>query len=67
MSEIANRIAAKNRIDRKMEIAKLIFDRTHCSIKPPTEQKCQSIAEEILALGERFYHAPKAPKGKNTK
>jgi len=67
MSSIAENIAEKNRIDRKMAIAKLIFDRTHCSEKPPTEQKCQQMAEEILSLGDTFAYVPRAPKGKKTK
>lgn len=67
MSSIAENIAEKNRLDRKMAIAKLIFDRTHCSEKPPHEQKCQEMAEEILSLGDRFAYVPRAPKGKKTK
>ncbi len=67
MSKIAEDIATKNRIDRKAEIAKVIFDYTRRSSKAPPEKACESIAEEILALSERFIRTPKAPKGKKTK
>jgi len=54
MSKIADDIAAKNRLDRKAEIAKVIADRTEKS-----DEQAQEIAEEILALSERFYRKPK--------
>ena len=58
MSKIADDIAAKNRLDRKEEIAKVI--RAALIRNTP----CQEIAEEILALSERFN---RTPKGKKTK
>lgn len=67
MSKIADDIATKNRLDRKAEIAKVIFDYTRRSSKAPPEQACETMAEEILALSERFNRTPKAPKGKKTK
>ena len=67
MSKIAEDIATKNRIDRKAEITKVIFDYTRRSSKAPPEKACESIAEEILALSERFIRIPKTPKGKKTK
>ena len=67
MSKIANDIAAKNRIDRKAEISKVIFDYTRRSSKAPPEGACESIAEEILALSERFARTPTTPKAKKTK
>ncbi len=67
MSSIADDIAAQNRLDRKAEIAKVIFEYTRRSSKAPPEKACESMAEEILALSERFFHAPKDLKGKKTK
>lgn len=67
MSKIADDIAAKNRLDRKMEIAKVIHEYTSDLDELPSEEACQEIAEEILALSERFDRKPKAPKGKKTK
>ena len=67
MSSIAEGIAAKNRLDRKAEIAKVIFDYTRRSSKAPPSAACESIAEEILALSERFARTPATPKGKKTK
>lgn len=67
MSKIAEDIATKNRLDRKAEITKVIFDYTRRSSKAPPEKACESIAEEILALSERFKRTPKIPKGKKTK
>ncbi len=67
MSKIADDIAAKNRLDRKTEIAKVIFEYTRRSSKAPPETACETMAEEILALSERFNRTPKAPKGKKTK
>ncbi len=64
MSKIADDIAAQNRIDRKAEIAKVIFEYTRRSTKAPPEKACETIAEEILALSERFN---RTPKGKKTK
>ncbi len=64
MSKIADDIAAKNRLDRKTEIAKVIFDYTRRSTKAPPEKACDTMAEEILALSERFN---RTPKGKKTK
>jgi len=62
MSSIADDIAAQNRLDRKAEIAKVIFEYTRRSSKAPPEKACESMAEEILALSERFFHAPKGKK-----
>lgn len=67
MSSIADNIAAKNRLDRKAEIAKVIFEYTRRSTKAPPEKACETMAEEILALSERFNRTPKTPKGKKTK
>ena len=64
MSSLAEEIAEKNRLDRKAEIAKVIFEYTRRSTKAPPEKACESIAEEILALSERFA---RTPKGKKTK
>ena len=64
MSKISDDIAAKNRLDRKTEIAKVIFDYTRRSTKAPPEKACDTMAEQILALSERFNRTPKAPKGK---
>ncbi len=64
MSMIADGIAAKNRLDRKAEIAKVIFEYTRRSTKAPPEKACETMAEEILALSERFN---RVPKGKKTK
>ncbi len=59
MSSIAEDIATKNRLDRKTEIAKVIAARTEKS-----DEQAQEIAEEILALSERFNRKPKATKTK---
>jgi len=64
MSKIVNDIAAKNRADRKAEIVKVIFDYTRRSSKAPPEKACDTMAEQILALSERFN---RTPKGKKTK
>lgn len=65
MSKIADDIAAKNRLDRKEEIAACIFDHDHDPPESrPTEQACHEIAEKILHLSERFN---RTPKGKKTK
>ena len=64
MSKIADDIAAKNRIDRKAEITKVIFEYTRRSTKAPPEKACETMAEEILGLSERFN---RVPKGKKTK
>ena len=58
MSKIADDIAAKNRLDRKTEIIMVIFDYTRRSSKAPPEKACEAMAEEILALSERFNHTP---------
>ena len=67
MSSLAEEIAEKNRLDRKAEIAKVIFDYTRRSSKAPPEKACETMAEEILALSERFNRTPTTPKGKKTK
>ena len=59
MSSIAEDIATKNRLDRKTEIAKVIAARTEKS-----DEQAHEIAEEILALSERFNRKPKVTKTK---
>lgn len=71
MSSIAEDIAAKNRLDRKMEIAQVIragfVDHITLDEDLPSDEECEAIAEEILALSERFNRKPKVTKTKATK